>query len=234
MLMPALSRRSPSNNRSQSAAQGPSSPPGLEQNPPLPSDFHFPQNSSSSELNQPTPSASAVRPRTRVSPTRASASSPQTSLHNPAHSLDGQISTGYPRRPSPPSLTPPVLGRSRSATPAEVTPHDSHAGPFPGGYNSPRRPSLHRLASLTVLETPPAPPTKPFLKSVRGRSANSAGGVGDLPGIPDLKDVLKVDLPHTLLFSLTNTVLSLLNSPLNTSLGCLTYYRPLRRRCTQT
>jgi protein-serine/threonine kinase len=33
---------------------------------------------------------------------------------------------------------------------------------------------------------------------VRGRSANSAGGVGDLPGIPDLKDVLKVNLPHTL------------------------------------
>jgi hypothetical protein len=78
------------------------------------------------------------------------------------------------------------------------------------------------------------PPTKPFSKSVRGRSANSAGGVGDLPGIPDLKDVLKVNLPHTLLISLTNTVLSLLNSPLNTNLGCLTYYLPLRPRCTQT
>ena len=202
-LMPALSRRSPSRNRSQSTAQGPSPTPGLEQHLPLPSDFHFPQYSSSSDPNQSTYSGPGIRPRPRISPTPASASSTQVSLHNPAHSLDARISTGHPRRPSPPSLAPPVLGRSRSATPADDIPHDSHSGPFPTGLKPQQRPSLHRLASLTVMETPPtASPTKPLSKSVRGRSGNSAGGVGDLSGIPDLKDVLKVNLPHSVLITL--------------------------------
>jgi len=193
-LVPALSRRSPaSRNRSQSTAQGLPPTPVHEQNPPLPFDFHFPQHTSSSDPNQPTSFGSGFRSRARMSPTRANASSTQLSLHSPSHSLDARISTGFPLRPSPPSLMPPALGRSRSATPADETPQDSHAGPFPSGSKPHQRPSLHRLASLTVIETPPsASSTKPISKSVRGRSANSAGGVGDLSGIPDLKDVLKV------------------------------------------
>lgn len=192
-LLPALSRRSPSSrNRSQSTAQGPPSTSSLEQNPQLPSDFHFPPYSSSSDPNQLVSSIPEFRHRARISPTRAGA---QIFLHNPTQSLDARISAGSPRRPSPPSLAPPILARSLSATPADDAPHDSHAGPFPSGVKPQRRPSLHRLASLTVVEMPPtAPPTRPWSKFGRGRSGNSAGGVGDLSGIPDLKDVLKVNL----------------------------------------
>ncbi|KAN0102460.1 hypothetical protein V8E52_011920 [Russula decolorans] len=189
-LSPALSRRSPSSrSRSQSTTQGPPSTTGLDQNPPLPSDFHFPPYSSSSDSNQLVSSSPEVRHRARVSPTRAGT---QISLHNSAHSLDARISAGSPRRLSPPSLAPPTLARSHSATPADDAPHDIHAGPFSSGAKPQRRPSLHRLASLTVIETPPsAQPTRPWSKFGRGRSGNSAGGVGDLSGIPDLKDVLK-------------------------------------------
>jgi hypothetical protein len=80
---------------------------------------------------------------------------------------------------------------------------------------------------------PTAPPTRPWSKFGRGRSGNSAGGVGDLSGIPDLKDVLKVNLLHFLLITLTEIVLSLQNSLQNTNLGCPTYYLPLRQPCIQ-
>jgi hypothetical protein len=166
-----------------------------------------------------------------MSPTRASA---QISHHNPAQSLDARISAGSTRRPSPPSLAPPILARSYSATPADETSHDIHAGQFPSGVKSQRRPSLHRLASLTVVEMPPtAPPTRPWSKFGRGRSGNSAGGVSDLSGIPDLKDVLKVNFPHILLVTLTDIALSLQNLPQNINLGCPTYYPPLRQPCIQ-
>jgi len=160
-----------------------------------------------------------------MSPTWTDASKTQPSLHGPAHSLDARTSSGYPLRPSPPSLVPPAPGRSRSATPADDARKDTHAGPLPGGLKSQQRPSHHRLASLPVTETPPtAPSTKPISKSVRGRSGNSAGGVGDLSGIPDLEDVLKVSLPRSLFVTLTHIVLSLQHLPLNTNLECLTYY----------
>lgn len=226
-LSPALSRRSPSSrNRSQSTTQGPPSTTILDQNSPLPSDFHFPPYSSSSDPNQLVSSSPEVRQRARVSPTR---SGTQISLHNSAQSLDARISAGSPRRLSPPSLAPPTLARSHSATPVDDAPHDIHAGVKPQ-----RRPSLHRLASLAVMETPPiAPPTRPWSKFGRGRSGNSAGGVGDLIVIPDLKDVLKVNLSYTLQITLTDTILSLQLSPQNTNLGCPTYYLPLRRPCIQ-
>jgi len=202
-LSPALSRRS----RSQSTTQGLPSTAGLDQNPPLPSDFHFPPYSSSSDPNQLASSSPEVRHRARMSPTRAGT---QISLHNSAQSLDARIS------------------------PADDAPHDIHAGPFSSGVKPQRRPSLHRLASLTVVETPPsAPPTRPWSKFGRGRSGNSAGGVGDLSGIPDLKDVLKVNLSHTPRITLTDTILSLQHSPQNMNLGCLTYYLPLRQPCIQ-
>ena len=231
-LVPALSRRTPpSRNRSQSTAQGPAIP-VQEQNLPLPSDFHFPQHSSSPD---PASSGTGFRPRARMSPTRTDPSKVEPSLHNPAHSLDARISSGYPLRPSPPSLVPPALGRSRSATPADDAHQDTHAGPLPGGFKSQQRPSLHRLASLPVIEMPPtAPSAKPISKTVRGRSGNSAGGVGDLSGIPDLKDVLKVSLPCSLFVTLTNIVLSLQHLPLNTNSECPTYYLPLRQRCIRT
>ena len=232
-LLPALSRRSPSSrNRSQSITQGPPSTSSLEQNPPLPSDFHFPPYSPSSpDPNQSVSSGPEVRHRARMSPTRASA---QITLHNPAQSLDGQISADSPPRPSPLSAAPPTLARSRSATPADDTPHDIHVGPFPGGVKPQRRPSLHRLTSLTVVEMPPtAPPTRPWSKFGRGRSGNSAGGVGDLSGIPDLKDVLKVNLSPTLLITWTDIVFSLQNSPQSTNLGCPTYCPPLRQHFIQ-
>ena len=234
-LVPALSRRSPaSRNRSQSTAQGPATP-VQEQNSPLPSDFHFPQHSSSSDPNQSASSGAGFRPRARMSPTRTDGSKTQPSLHSPAHSLDARIPSGYPLRPSPPNLVPPALGRSRSATPADDAHQDTHAGPLPGGLKSQQRPSLHRLASLPVIETPPtAPSTKPKSKTVRGRSGNSAGGVGDLSGIPDLKDVLKVSLSRSLFVTLTNIALSLQHLPLNTNSGCPTYYLPLRQRCIRT
>jgi hypothetical protein len=230
-LSPALSRRSPSSrNHSQSTTQGPPSTAILDQNPPLPSDFHFPPYSSLSDPNQLVSSSPEVRHRPRVSPTRAGT---QISLHNSAQSLDARISAGSPQRLSPPSLAPP-LARSHSATPADDAPHDIHAGPFSGGVKPQRRPSLHRLASLTVMETPPlAPPTRPWSKFGRGRSGNSAGGVGDLSVIPDLKDVLKVNFSYTLRITLTNTILSLQHSPQNTNLGCPTYYLPLRQPCIQ-
>ena len=220
-LVPALSRRSPaSRNRSQSTAQGLPPTPVLEQNPPLPSDFHFPQHSLPSDPNQSTPSGPGSRPRARISPTRTNTSNTQVSLHNPAHSFDARISTGYHMRPSPPSFSPAVLGRSRSATPADDITQDSHAGPSPSGLKPQQRPSLHRLASLTVIETPSgASSTKTIPKPMRGRSGNSAGGVGDLSGIPDLKDVLKVNLPHSVFFTLTNFVLSLPHLPRNTNSG---------------
>ena len=225
-LSPALSRRSPSSrSRSESTAQGPTS--GLEQNPPLPSDFHFPPYSSPPDSDQLVYSGPEVRHRARMSPTRAGA---QISLHNSAQSLDSRISAGSPQQSSPPSPAPPILARSHSATPADDPPHDTHAGPFSSGIKPQRRPSLHRLASLTVMETPPtAPPTRPWSKFGRSRGGNSAGGVGDLSGVPDLKDVLKVSLSHTLQITLTDTILSLQHSPLNTNLGCPTYYLPLRQ-----
>jgi hypothetical protein len=231
-LSPALSRRSPSSrSRSQSTTQGPPSTAGLDQNPPLPSDFHFPPYSSSSDPSQLVSSSPEVRHRARMSPTRAGT---HISLHNSAQSLDARIPADSPRRLSPPSLVPPILARSHSATPADDAPHDIHAGPFSGGVKPQRRPSLHRLASLTVIETPPTtPPTRPWSKFGRGRSGNSAGGVGDLSGIPDLKDVLKVNLSHTLRITLTETILSLQHSPQNTNLGCPTYYLPLRQPCIQ-
>jgi len=220
-LVPALSRRSPaSRNRSQSTAQGLPPTPVLEQNPPLPSDFHFPQHSLPSDPNQSTPFGPGSRPRARMSPTRINTSNTQVSLHNPAHSLDARISTGYHIRPSPPSFAPPVLGRSRSATPADDIAQDSHAGPSPSGLKPQQRPSLHRLASLTVIEASSgASSTKTTPKSMRGRSGNSAGGVGDLSGIPDLKDVLKVNLPHSVFFTLTNSVFSLPHLPRNINSG---------------
>ncbi len=225
-LLPALSRRSPSSrSRSQSTTQGSPSTLGLDQNPPSPSDFQFPSYSSPSDPNQLSSSGPEVRHRARMSPTRAAA---QMSLHNSAQSLDARISTDSPRRSSPPSLAPPTLARSRSETPADDSPHDIHAGPFSSGVKPQRRPSLHRLASLTVIETPPtAPPTRPWSKFGRGRSGNSAGGVSDLSGIPDLKDVLKVNLSHILRITLTDTIVSLQHSPQNTNLGCPTYYLPL-------
>lgn len=230
-LSPALSRRSPfSQNRSQSTTSGPPSTVGLDQNPLLPSDFHFPPYSSSSDPNQ-LVSSTEVRHSTRISPTRAGT---QIFLHNSAQSLDAQISVGSPRRSSPPSLPPPTLSRSHSATPADDTPHEIHAGPFSGGVKRQRRPSLHRLASLTVIETPPtAPLTRPWSKFGRGQGGNSAGGVGDLSGIPDLKDVLKVNNSHTLQITLIDSILSLQHSPQNTNLGCPTYCRPLRQPCIQ-
>lgn len=231
-LSPALSRRSPSSrSRSQSTIQRPPSTTILDQNPPLPSDFHFPPYSSSSDPNQLVSSSPEVRHHARVSPTLAGA---QISLHNSAQSLDARISAGSPRRLSPPSLAPPTLARSHSATPADDAPHDIHAGPFSSGVKRQRRPSLHRLASLTVLETPPiAPPTRPWSKFGRGRSGNSAGGVGDLSVIPDLKDVLKVNFFYTVRITLTDTIFSLQHSPQNTNLGCPTYYLPLRQPCIQ-
>ena len=231
-LSPALSRRNPSSrSRSQSTTQGPLSTAGLDQNPPLPSDFHFPPYSSSSDPNQLVSSVPEVRHGPRVSPTRPGM---QMSLHNSAQSLDARISSGSPRRLSPPSLAPPTLARSHSAIPADDAPYDIHAGPFSSGVKPQGRPSLHRLASLTVMETPPtAPPTRPWSKFGRGRSGNSAGGVGDLSGIPDLKDVLKVNLLHTLQITVTDIILSLQRSPQNTNLGCLTYYLPLRQPCIQ-
>ena len=228
-LSPALSRRSPSSrSRSQSTTQGPPSTTILDQNqnPPLPSDFHFPPYLSSSDPNQLVSSIPEVRHRARVSPTRAGI---PLSLHNSAQSLDARISAGSPRRLSPPTLAPPTLARSHSATPADEAPNDLHAGPLSSGVKPQRRPNLHRLASLTVIETPPAPPTRPWSKFGRGRSGNSAGGVGDLSVIPDLKDVLKVNLFHTLQITLTDTILSLQHSPQSTNLGCPTYYLPLRR-----
>jgi protein-serine/threonine kinase len=235
-LAPALSRRSPaSRNRTQSTAQVLPPTPVHEQNPPLPSDFHFPQHSASSDPNQSASSGPGFRPRARMSPTRANAPKTQLSLHSPAHSLDARISSGYPLRPSPPTLVPPALGRSRSATPADDAYQETHAGPHPGGLKSQQRPSLHRLASLPVIETPPTvPSTKPISKSARGRSGNSAGGVGDLSGIPDLKDVLKASLPRSHFFTLTNTVLSLPHLPLNINSGCPIYYLPPRRHCIRT
>ncbi|KAH9176437.1 Pkinase-domain-containing protein [Lactarius sanguifluus] len=181
----ASARRSPATRkRSQSSTQGPR--PSLEQNSPLPPDFQFPEHTSSSDSSF---SSSVLRVRPRISPTRASASKTPVSLHTSTHSLDARIPVSAPRRPSPPGLAPPVLGRSRSATPADDIPPDPHAEPLPGGHRSQRRPSLHRLASLAVMET--APQTKASSKPARGRSGNSAGGVGDLSGIPGLKDVLK-------------------------------------------
>jgi hypothetical protein len=196
----------------------------------LPSDFHFPPYSSSSDPNQLVSSSSEVRHRARMSPTRAGT---QISLHNSAQSLDARISADSPRRLSPPNLAP-TIARSHSATPADDAPHDIHAGPFSSGPKPQRRPSLRRLASLTVMETPPtAPSTRPWSKFGRGRSGNSAGGVGDLSGIPDLKDVLKVNLSHTFRITLTDTILSLQLSPQNMNLGCPTYYLPLRQPCIQ-
>lgn len=220
-LVPALSRRSPaSRNRSQSTAQGLPPTPVLEQNPPLPSDFHFPQHSLPSDPNQSTTFGPGSRPHARMSPTRTHTSNTQVSLHNPAHSLDARISTGYHMRPSPPSFAPPVLGRSRSATPADDITQDSHSGPSPSVLKPQQRPSLHRLASLTVIEAPSgASSTKTTPKSMRGRSGNSAGGVGDLSGIPDLRDVLKVNLPCSVFFTLTNYVLSLPHLPRNINSG---------------
>ena len=187
----ATSRKSPaSRKRSQSSTQGPPSRPSLEQNSPLPPDFQFPDYTSSSDREQ---SSAVLRTRARVSPARAGAPKTPVSLHSSTHSLDAGIPASSPRRPSPPGLAPPVLGRSRSATPADDLPPDAHAGPLPGGHRSQRRPSLHRLASLAIMET--APQTKMSSKPVRGRSGNSAGGVGDLSGIPGLKDVLKVIFP---------------------------------------
>ena len=231
-LSPALSRRNPSSrSRSQSTTQGPPSTAVLDQNPPLPSDFHFPPYSSSSDPNQMVSSSLEVRHRARISPTRAGT---QISLHNSAQSLDARISTGSPRQSSPPSLPPHTLARSHSATPADDAHHDIHAGPLSSGAKPQRRPSLHRLASLTVMETPPTvPPTRPWSKFGRGRSGNSAGGVGDLSGIPDLKDVLKVNLSYTFWITLTDTILSLQHSPQNTNLGCPTYYLPLQQPCIQ-
>ncbi|KAI0266876.1 hypothetical protein BC834DRAFT_118442 [Gloeopeniophorella convolvens] len=103
-------------------------------------------------------------------------------------------------RTSPTRAIPPVLGRSRSATPADEPPHELYVGPPTGGPKSQRRPSLHRLASLAVMETTPiAPPVKPFAKASRDRSGGSAGGIGDLSSLPGLKDVLKVPtLEHQL------------------------------------
>ncbi|KAH9001988.1 Pkinase-domain-containing protein [Lactarius hatsudake] len=180
-----FARRGPaSRKRSQSSTQGPR--PSLEQNSPLPPDFQFPEHTSSSDSSF---SSSVLRVRPRMSPTRAGASKTPVSLHTSTHSLDARIPASAPRRPSPPGLAPPVLGRSRSATPADDTPPDPHAEPLPGGHRSQRRPSLHRLASLAVMET--APQSKASSKPARGRSGNSAGGVGDLSGVPGLKDVLK-------------------------------------------
>ncbi|KAF8274408.1 hypothetical protein EI94DRAFT_1713360 [Lactarius quietus] len=182
----ATSRRNPVfRKRSQSTTQGSPSHPSIEQNSPLPPDFQFPGYISSSDEHSAF-SSSVLRARARVSPTRVGASETPVSLHSSTHSLDAASS---PRRPSPPGLAPPVLGRSRSATPADDRPPDTHAGPLHGGNRPQRRPSLHRLASLAVMET--APQTKTPSKPVRGRSGNSAGGVGDLSGIPGLKDVLK-------------------------------------------
>jgi protein-serine/threonine kinase len=231
-LSPALSRRSPSSrSRSQSTTQGPPSTASLDQNPPLPSDFHFPPYSSSSDPNQSVSSSPEARHVARMSPTRAGT---QLSLHNSAQSLDARISAGSSRRLSPPSLVPPTLARSYSAAPADDAPNDIHAGPSSNGVKPLQRPSLHRLGSLTAMETPPiAPPTRPWSKFGRGRSGNSAGGVGDLSGIPDLKDVLKVNLSHSLRITLTDTILSLQHSPQNTNLGCPIYYLPLRRPCIQ-
>jgi len=193
-LVPALSRRSPSRNRSQSTAQFLPPTSAQEQTLSLP-DFHFPQNSSDFNQSLATSSGPGYRPRARMSPIQVHAPNTQIFLHNPTHSLDARNSTGSPQRPSPPSLAPPVVGRSRSATPGDDTSHDAHVGPLPGGLKLQRRPSLHRLASLTGMETSPSSPqAKHLWKSVRGRSGNSAGGVGDLSGIPDLKDVLKVSL----------------------------------------
>lgn len=186
------SSRSPaSRDRSQSSARGPPSRPSLELNSLPPPDFQFPEHISSSNREHPSISSSVLRARARMSPTRVAASKTPVSLHSSTHSLDARIPASSPRRPSPPGLAPPVLGRSRSATPADVTP-DAHAGPLPGGHKSQQRPSLHRLASLAVMETlSTAPQTKASSKPVRGRSGNSAGGVGDLSGVPGLKDVLK-------------------------------------------
>ena len=185
------SRRNPApRKRSQSSTQRPPSRPSLEQNSPLPPDFQFPEHTFSSDHEHSAFSSSVLRARTRASPTRAGVSEIPVSLHSSTHSLDAQMPASSPRRLSPPRLAPPVLGRSRSATPADDPSPDAHAGPSPGGYRSQRRPSLHRLASLAVMETPPQ--TKTPSKPVRGRSGNSAGGVGDLSGIPGLKDVLKV------------------------------------------
>ena len=187
----ATSRRNPaSRKRSQSTTQRPPSRPSLEQNSPLPPDFQFPGHISSSDHEHPAFSSSVLRARARVSPTRAGALETSISLHTSTHSLDAQIPASSPRRPSPPGLAPQVLGRSRSATPADDPLPDAHGGPLPGGHRSQRRPSLHRLASLAVMET--APQAKIPSKPVRGRSGVSAGGVGDLSGIPGLKDVLKV------------------------------------------
>jgi hypothetical protein len=235
-LVPALSRRTPaSRNRSQSTAQGLPPTPVLEQNPPLPSDFHFPQHSSPSDPNPSTPVGPGSRPRVHVSPTRSNTSNTQVSLHNPAHSLDARISTGYHMRPSPPSFSPPALGRSRSATPADDIIQDSHAGSSSSGLKSQQRPSLHRLASLTVIEAASgSSPMKATPKSMRGRSGNSAGGVSDLSGIPDLKDVLKVDFPRSVFFTLTNSVLSLPHLPRNINSGWPTYCPLPQPRCIQT
>ncbi|KAI9463536.1 hypothetical protein BJY52DRAFT_1184558 [Lactarius psammicola] len=166
----ATAKRSPaSRKRSQSTTQGPPSRQGLEQNSPLPPDFQFPEHTSSSDREHPSFSSSVLRARARISPTRADASKTPVSLHSSTHSLDARIPAS-----SPPSLGPPVLGRSRSAAPADDLPPDPHVGPLP------------------VMETlPTAPQTKTSSKAVRGRSGNSAGGVGDLSGIPGLKDVLK-------------------------------------------
>ena len=229
--VPAVSRRSPPQNRFQSTAPGLPPHPGLEQNSPLPSDFHFPGYPSSSDSNQTTSSGPVFRPRMRISPTRGSTSDTQGSLHNSAHSLDARISAGYPRRPSPPTLTPPILGRSHSMTPGDELPQDAYAGPLSTGLK--RRPSLHRLASLAVMETPPtAPPTKSFAKPARSRNGNSAGGVGDFSGVPGLRDVLKVSLPHCSFFILTDIARRPLHSPLSTNLGCPTCYLLRRHRCT--
>jgi protein-serine/threonine kinase len=183
----ATSRNPASQKRSQSTTRVPPSRPSLEQNSPLPPEFQFPGHISSSDHEHSSFSSSVLRARARESPTRAGASETPLSLHSSTHSLDGQIPTSLPRRPSPPSLAPPVLGRSRSATPADDRTPDAHTGPFPGGHRPQQRPSLYRLASET------APQTKTPSKPVRGRSGNSAGGVGDLSGIPGLKDVLKVN-----------------------------------------
>ncbi|KAH9978535.1 hypothetical protein BGW80DRAFT_681136 [Lactifluus volemus] len=229
--VPATTRRSPaSRNRSQSIAQGFPPRPGTEQNPPLPSDFHFPEHSSSSDSNQATSSPGSVfRPRVRISPTRGSSSSTEGSLHSSTHSLDARISAGYPRRPSPPSLTPPALGRSRSTTPGDESPHDSHVGGLK------RRPSLHRLASLAVMETPTtASPTKSPAKPVRSRNGNSAGGVGDFSGVPGLKDVLKVNLSLCSPLVLANTILRPRHSRLSTNSGCPICYPPRRLHYIQT
>lgn len=183
----ATSRRNPaSQKRSQSTTQGPPSRPGLDQNSPLPPEFQFPGHISSSDHDHSSFSSSILRARARDSPTRADAPETPISLHSSTHSLDAQIPASLLRRPSPPGLAPPVLGRSRSAAPADDRTPDAHTGPLPGGHRPQRRPSLHRLVSET------APQTKTPSKPVRGRSGNSAGGVGDLSGIPGLKDVLKV------------------------------------------